>query len=194
MANALTEFELLALHDAIAADIKAQFPALQTVMFYRDDTDREPITPAELPAVLLELVEWDTSDADDPGTEQLAVNARFDAYIVMKSSPTGKASAWILAGALCAWLRDRRFLAPGNTGKAIPTGPAKVIGAYTDHFRPELDQYTVRRVEWHQVLHLGQTVWKDSGVTPRVFFGFAPEVGVPYKDDYIELLNNGPLG
>ena len=77
MANAYTEVSLAALHQAIAADITAAFPQLVTVEFYRETEDDGRTLPP-MPACLLELTEFEAAPDLDPGTEQLAVTARFN--------------------------------------------------------------------------------------------------------------------
>lgn len=189
--NANTNIDLAVLHQAIVADIKAKFPGLVTVEFYREDREKLP-----MPACLLELTELDAIPEDDPGTEQLAVMAKFEAELVIGfRTPEAKLSIRELAGALAAWLRMRRWTNPADPTKKLPTGEAQVIGAYQDDFvvvgraqnRP-LEQFEVWRVEWQQRVHLGNTVWTDEGTTPsEVFVGQAPEVGTGNEEDYTQV-------
>src|SRR5881392_1053749 len=124
-----------ALHAAIVADIQAQFPDLQLVEFYR--TEERKGMP--LPAVLLNLTEFENEPDVDPGTEQLAVTARFEAEIIMGfRTPNVKREIRKFSAAFAAWLRLRRWT-------NVRTGPAQVIGCYPDDFNPELDQYEVWR-------------------------------------------------
>lgn len=180
--DANTEINLRALHEAIVADIKAQFPGFATVEFYRDDRKDIP-----LPACILDLTEFETADDDrDPQTGQLAVDARFEAELIMGfRTPDVKLELRILAGAFAAWLRLRRW-----TGQ--PTGAAQVIGCYRDEFNPKLDQYEVWRAEWNQVLHLGDTVWTNEGVVPTQILGsWLPDIGSANTDDYRDIEANG---
>lgn len=173
MANANTEVDLATLHQAIVADIQAQFPQLVTVEFYREDRKELP-----KPACLLELTEMEALEDEDPGTEQLAVMAKFEAELVISfREQSAKRSIRLLAAALSAWLRKRRWNDPDNPGKKLPTGAVQVIGAYPDDFRTmggqregELPQFEVWRVEWQQIVHLGNTVWTDEGTTPSQVF------------------------
>ena len=171
--NANTEVDLGVLHDAIVADIKAQFPQLVTVEFYREDRKELP-----KPACLLELTELEALPDDDPGTEQLAVMAKFEAELVIGfRTPKAKQSIRLLAAALAAWLRKRRWTNYSGTTPKLPTGPADVIGAYQDDFSvmghqrdQALEQFEIWRVEWQQIVHLGKTVWTDEGETPSDVF------------------------
>lgn len=190
--NANTNIDLGVLHDAIVADIKAQFPQLVTVEFYREDRQELP-----KPACLLELTELEAEPDDDPGTEQLAVMAKFEAELVIGwrdiDGVKAKQSIRVLAAALSAWLRMRRWANPANPDKKLPTGEAQVIGAYRDDFsimgrqRDEgLLQVEVWRVEWQQRIHLGNTVWTDEGTTPSDVFTKDYVNGVP-DGDYSEV-------
>ena len=191
--NANTVVDLSVLHDAIVADIKAQFPDLVTVEFYRAEEgqgeDARKTLP--VPACLLELSEMAADTDRDPGTEQLAVTATFEAHLIIDSLKTrnAKLSVRILAAAFSAWLRLRRWNNPAVPGKCLPTGPAYVMGAYPDDFSPELDRYEVWRVEWQQEIHLGDTIWKDEGVTPdKPLYSWVPEIGTGHEGDYSEVM------
>lgn len=188
MANAITNVSLDDLHEAIVRDIRAAFPALKTVEFYREESERKPPEPDQLPACLLELSEMEPSPEDDPGTEQLAVNARFEAR-VMIGFRTQKAKLEIrkLAAALAAWLRLRRWSHPTEPApRTLPTGPAYVINIMPDDFEPELDRYEIWRVEWmQQTVHLGETVWTNDGVTPSTpLYSWSPDIGEGNADKY----------
>lgn len=172
MANANTEVDLGVLHSAIVADIAAQFPQLVTVEFYRDDRKSLPV-----PACLLELTELEAMPDEDPGTEQLAVMAKFEAELIIGfrevDGVRAKQSIRVLAAALSAWMRKRRWTNPADPTKKLPTGAVEVIGAYQDDFSvmgrqrdQDLPQFEVWRVEWQQIIHLGNTVWTDEGTQP----------------------------
>lgn len=168
MANANTEVTLDAVHDAIVERIRSQFPALKTVQAYRLERKTLPT-----PACLIELMEMETGqDADDPGTEQLAVNARFEARLILGfKTPQAKLEIRKLAAAVAAFARLNRW--------GCPIGPANVIGAWPDDFDPELDQYECWRVEWVQVIHLGTSIWTDHGLpVGEPVFSWAPKIGV----------------
>jgi hypothetical protein len=173
--------DLDALHAAIVSDIKAQFPSIATVEFYR--TEARKSIPC--PAILLDLCEFEAEPDDDPGTEQLSVSARFEAEIIFGfKTPNVKQAIRVFAAAFMAWLRLRRW-----TG--IVTDAAKVIGAYPDDFKPELDEYVVWRVEWSQVLYLGTNTWTDSSgaltTGLSVMVGTDPLIGPPNVNDYVQI-------
>jgi hypothetical protein len=169
-----TEVTLDQVHDGIVATLQAQFPDLH-VEAYRMDRKDLPV-----PACLVELTELEVVPELDPGTGQLAANATFEAQLVISFRQPGKnAKREIrnLAAAVAAFARLQRW--------GCPIGPAMVVGAYQDDFEPELDQYQVWRVEWQQVIHLGETVWKGGNPPPtEVNASFAPLIGEDYADEY----------
>lgn len=189
--NANTEVDLDTLHAAIVADIQAKFPDLQTVEFYRGEgnghDDRKTLP---VPACLLNLSELEVSE-DDPMTNQLAVMAHFEAELVIRfTTPNAKRSVRKLAAAFAAWLRLRRWTNPSDPTKKLPTGPAMVIGAYQDDFTnlmpgqrdKPLDQFEIWKVEWRQIVHLGQSTWTDEGETPSTVYARPNVDGQPDGD------------
>lgn len=190
--DANTTIDLAVLHQVISATLAAQFPALETVEFYREESEREPLTDAQLPACLLEMEELEPADpADDPMTEQLPVYARFAARLIIGfRTQNAKLEIRKLAASVATYLRKHpRWPHPTLAGKTLPTGPAEVLAIMPDDFAPELDRYEVWRVEWRHLIHLGATVWTSEGVTPGTpLYGWSPEIGTPHDDDYSEAL------
>ena len=59
------------------------------------------------------------------------------------------------------------------------------MGGYPDDFQPEIDKYEVWRVEWQQVIHLGETIWTDEGTTPQnPVYSWVPDIGNGNEDKY----------
>jgi hypothetical protein len=168
--------DLAAMHQAITDGIAGAFPGVH-VEFYREDRKNLPLgdgTDKPSAYVLLDLPEMDaTADAPDPGTEQQALRARFEAEIIMRAlKPGAKVDVRVLAGSLAAYLRQR------SRWPGVLNGPIHVSGCYRDDFNPELDQFEVWRVEWTQEVRLGEGVWKETGDTPaNVFLAFVPADG-----------------
>lgn len=186
--DANTNITLEVIYAAIEADIKAKFPALVTVEFDREDRKTLP-----KPACLLTLVEFEASPDNDPMTEQLCVLASFEAELVIGfNGLNAKKNIRKLAANMAAWLHNRRWNMPGYTGEPgragskLPTGPCMVGGAYPDEFQPELDQFEIWRVEWSQLIHLGDTVWTNEGVTPTDVFVRGSVNGVP-DGEFVEV-------
>jgi hypothetical protein len=171
--------DLDALHAAIESEITAQYPDLKVVEFYREEERKQ----LPLPAILLDLTEFEVETDKDPGTGQLAVNARFEAEIIFGfNTPNVKREIRKFAAAFAAWLRLRRW-------KGI-VGPdaVQVIGCYRDAFHPQLDKYEVWRVEFAQVLYIGEKDWTNEGKIPStVYIGYSPAVGTGSEPAYTEL-------
>lgn len=176
MADPIDNVTVDTLHQSITDAIKAQFPALATVEFYRED--RKGLT---VPACLLNLTEMENAPDEDPGTGQLAMDCRFEAEIILNfRTPSVKLVVRQMAAAMAAWLRLRHW--PGVIG-----GPAHVIGCYKDDFQAELDQYEVWRVEWHQVVHIGP-LEADDGVIPQQLLGsWVPDIGLGHESKYVPI-------
>lgn len=172
--NAYTVTTLDAVHEGIVAAIRSQFPDLKTVEAYRLDRKSIPT-----PACLVELTDMEVDAEVDPGTEQLAVMARFEARFLIsfrQGAKNPKLEVRKLAAAFAAFARLKRW--------GCPIGPAEVISCAPDDFDPELDQYECWRVEWQQIIHLGDTIWKDDGIVPTPFFAWSPEIGADHADKY----------
>ena len=175
MANANLEVTLDSLHDAIRAQVAAQFPSFRTVEFYRDDEDME----FPVPACIMEMSEAEPNPDGNAGTEQFPCLLRFEARIIMQhrdaSTPLSIRKA---ATALAAWLDRRRF-----TG--IQTDPCQVIAVEPDAFTTEQKGFTVWRVEWVMPSHLGENVWLDEGpAVGEVLYSFTPKIGAAHEGDY----------
>lgn len=183
MSNANTVTTLDAVHTGIVSTIQANFPDLRLVEAYRLDRRTLPT-----PCCLVELTEMETFTDPDPGTGQLAVLARFEAKFVIgfrQGLKNPKLEVRKLAAAFAAFAKFQRW--------GCPIGPAEITGIYGDDFDPELDQFECWRVEWQQIIHLGDSVWNGEGVTPtEVYLGFAPEIGVPHVNDYVKVYPNEP--
>lgn len=179
-----TEIDLSELHQAIIDRIAAQFPDVQTVTDYREE-DR---TRMPLPAILVELTDFEAVPDQDPGTGQLAMLARWEARIIIGwRTAAAQREVRKLAAALGAFAHLNRW------GK--PVEAAEVLTMTPDAFDPALDQFVVWRVEWAQIVHLGESVWKNDGTIPvDVLYSYAPEVGEDNEPAYEELDVDAPLG
>lgn len=187
-----TGTDLAALHQAITTVSAAAFPGVH-FEFYRADrktalafgdgaAGHDPVAYC-----FLELSQMEPGDATDPGTEQQAMTATFEAQFVLRSVPVdARLQARILAGAFAAFLRKTlRF-----DGTNVLQGPIQVTGCYKDDFSPELDQYEVWRVEWTQEIWLGAGVWGPSPSDPatptQVLYSFYPLIGPAYEPSYLD--------
>ncbi|MEO3478142.1 hypothetical protein AAFO90_10730 [Phaeobacter sp. CAU 1743] len=167
--------ELNALHDAILAQIRADFPALVTVGDY--DEDRKDLL---IPAVLVELVDMEGAPDEDPGTEQVPFVSKWVARVVLGfRTESVKREVRRLAAALGVKIHRQRW---GQT-----VSPAQVTYIGPDAFDPEFDKFEVWAVEWDQQIDLGASVWPGEGVVPEVVkVGWAPDIGPGNEADYAD--------
>jgi hypothetical protein len=172
----MTEIDLDALHAAIVAAIVEGMPSLAFVASYP-----EVRTAVALPAVLVDLEDMEAVPDLDPGTEQLAVNLRWRARLILGfTSPDLQRQIRKGAAQLGRLIHLNRF--------GMPVGPARVSVIAPDAFDPDLDQYEVWGVEWEQTAHLGASVWDGVGIVPEtVFLGLSPDTGPGNEDKYVQI-------
>lgn len=142
------------LHEAICNKLREEIPAIQTCEMY--PTERREIIA---PAVFVELVSLEPGK--DPGTEELALKARFEARIVIDSTIE---NAPIIVRALAA---EVARVVNKNTWNVENVSAGEFISAGGDDFRPELDAYLVWMVEWVHEVHLGKSIWSGTGIIPH---------------------------
>lgn len=187
MANDPIAVTVSGFQDTVVSAIKAAFPDFVTVEFDREEDDRDPLEAADLPAILLDVTEFEHEHDDDRGNGLLAMRARVEARVIIGYRTTkAKTAARTAAGTMAAWLRLKRF-----KSDTCWTEPAQVIGAYRDDFQPGMDRYVVWRVEWVQVLQLGTDIYAGDfdGVTPgNPSFSFSPDIGAGHEDAYTPLI------
>lgn len=142
------------LHDKICTTLKREIPAIQTCEIY-------PSIRKELlaPALFVELVSLESGK--DPGTEELALKARFEARIVIDSTIE---NAPIIVRTLAA---EVARVVNKNTWNVENVSPGEFISAEIDGFRPELDAYLLWLVEWSHQLHLGKSIWTENKIKPH---------------------------
>lgn len=137
------------LHQKICTTLKEEIPAIQTCEVYRA-VRREIIAPA----VFVELASLEPGK--DPGTEELALRARFEARIVVD----GRNSSVVVRELAAEVAR----VVNKNTWNVKNIAPGEFLSAEVDNFRPELDAYLVWLVEWTHELHLGKSIWEKGKI------------------------------
>ncbi|MFT4327931.1 MAG: hypothetical protein AB3P07_04980 [Wolbachia pipientis] len=142
------------LYNAICTTLKREIPAIQTCEIY-------PSIRKELvaPALFVELVSLESGK--DPGIEELALKARFEARIVIDSTVE---NASIIVRSLAT---EVARVVNKNTWNMKNVSPGEFISGGGDDFRPELDAYLVWMVEWSHQLHLGKSIWTENKIKPH---------------------------
>ena len=130
-----------------------QLTGLQTVATWPDIRDR-----VHLPALFLELAE--VEPGGDPGTGQVGLDCRMHAYLIIASEqPQHHHQAAQLATQLAVLLRAQYWdLEDIDAAEFVQAGP--------DWTKPELDGYTVWKVEWTQLIYLGEEQWPWPDASP----------------------------
>lgn len=139
------------LHQAICNKLREEIPAIQTCEVY-PTIRREIIAPA----VFVELSSLEPGK--DPGTEELALRARFEARVVVDSTVE---NASIIVRSLAA---EVARVVNKNTWDVKNVSAGEFISAGGDDFKPELDAYLVWLVEWTHELHLGKSIWEKGKI------------------------------
>lgn len=107
------------------------------------------------PAVFVELASLEPGK--DPGTEELALRARFEARVVVDG--TVEDSSIVVRELATEVAR----VVNKNTWDVENVSAGEFLSAEVDNFKPELDAYLVWLVEWVHELHTGQSMWLETG-------------------------------
>lgn len=131
---------------AVEEQIREQMSGVQTVAVWPDIRDH-----VQLPALLLELAE--VEPGHDRGTGETPLVCRMDGYVIVAAEQAGHhQQAAHLATQLAVLLRAQYWdLDHVDAAEFVQAGP--------DWSRPELDGYTVWKVEWTQEINLGEEQW-----------------------------------
>ena len=161
-----------AVYTAIEEHIKDAIPGLAYVGTMPEGI--EVVTP---PAVVLELVGFGDADKD-PGTGEVAVEARFEARVIVgQEEPNCLHVAAFVAAQLAVLLRMQSW--------RLPVEFAEFVRAERDWSRPELDSFAVWVVEWTQIIYLGVEVWPwDNQAPGSLVFAFDPDSGPGSEHHY----------
>lgn len=166
----MTAVNIADLHEALKASLASAFDGF-TVDYYARPGERI-ITPG----ILIELEDIQSEDPDDIGTEQVPVILNFNAYVVLDYKTGNKLASKVVAGAVLAHVRGKRF--------DQPVGAARTVGAFPDTIPGKEQDYEVMRVEFSHEALLGEPI-PDDGILPwKVYLGISPLVGPEHIDKY----------
>ncbi|HEY0288560.1 MAG TPA: hypothetical protein VGC62_16375 [Pseudomonas sp.] len=137
----------------VERQLSEQLPGLKTVATWPDIRER-----IHLPALFLELAELEPGT--DPGNGRVGLVCRFDAYLIVAAElARHHHQAAQLATQLAVFLRAQYWgLNDVDAAEFVQAGP--------DWTKPELDSYTVWKVEWTQQIYLGEEQWPWPDVAP----------------------------
>lgn len=136
---------------AIEAKLAAKFPQFKTVAGLPDTR-----SPLEVyPAITFEATELEKAGHANGGEGKLPMDVRIEAHLILPFTiPNIKRLAPSLAANVAQFVDENRF--------GLRIEPANVVGCFEDHFHEALDQFVVWRVEWHQVIDLGESAFADD--------------------------------
>ena len=159
------------------------------IEFYRSENDRTPLKKENLPALLLEVPDFELNLEEDAGTEQLPMLARIEARVVidaMEKEQDNPTFAKLKVRALA--LKLAQYLFKNKHFHGLKTGPLTLLDVTEDAFYPGLDRYDVWRVDFSIPIHIGESIWESKGVTPTAWFSWSPEIGSAHSSAYQEIL------
>lgn len=160
-------------YTAIEEHIKEAIPGLVYV-----GTMPEGRVCIDPPAVVLELVGFEDAEKD-PGTGEVAVDARFEARVLVAVEEDNCTHvAAFVAAQIAVLLRMQSW--------GLPVEFAQFVRAERDWTRPDLDNFVVWVVEWTQVIYLGKEEWPWPNQPPgSLVFGFSPNTGAGSEGEYL---------
>lgn len=163
---------LAQVYAAMEEHIRQAIPGLQYV-----GTMPSGIEVVPPPAVVLELAGFENADKD-PGTGEVAVEARFEARVIV---PGEEDNCLHLAAFVAAQLAV--LLRMQSWGLAVEF--AEFVRAERDWSRPELDSFAVWVVEWTQVIYLGEEEWPWPREPGPLVVAFDPNTGPGNEHQYV---------
>jgi len=116
-------------------------------------------TEVVAPAVFLEIASYQAGD--DPATGELSLVANVEARVVVDSLIEN-------ANIVCQSLAYEVANVAHLNSFGCEVSPAKVSGITRDYFKPDFDPYVCWLVEWTHEFHVGENVWKESGISPHI--------------------------
>jgi hypothetical protein len=113
------------------------------------------------PACFVEIESFDAGT--NPGTEELALIANFEALLVIdKTIENAEFAIRELTLKLANLINNNIF--------SSQISPAKIKDIEPDAFKPDLDAYLVWRIAWTHELHVGENIWCAEAVPPHTIF------------------------
>jgi hypothetical protein len=163
---------LAGVYAAIERHINEAIPGLAYV-----GTMPERLEVVPPPAVVLELAGFEAAE-NDPGTGETAVEARFEARVIVPGEEANCLHiAAFVAAQIAVLLRMQTW--------GLSVGFAEFVRAERDWGRPELDSFAVWVVEWSQMLYLGKEEWPWEIQPPgSLVIGIDPDTGPGNEELY----------
>lgn len=160
------------MHAALLAELAA-IEGMQDVFDYGH------VQQLKTPAAIVNLAEISADDPD--GTGRLAVRCRWEIFLVLGNTAKNQALKLRTLAAHVAHMVDGKNFVCGAPEAAF-------VAAEPNEFEPSFEHAKSWRVEFEQVLYLGESLWSDEGVPPqKVMASYAPLIGAEHEDKYFEV-------
>lgn len=143
--------------DAIASKIRERFPVFNTVKAFPEERLLNDIV---LPACVFEITELEAAPTHDGGSGQTPVDVRVEMHLLFSfKTPNIKRMLPAIAANVLSFMHLQHW--------GLRCEPCQILGASPDTYDPALEQFALWRIEFHQVLDLGDSVWAtDPGWHP----------------------------
>lgn len=188
MADAINGVNLSELHNKIVETLALKFGQdFKLIEFYRDQEERKAPTGSELPALLLELSDFEPDLEKDAGGEQLPIIAHFEARVVVDAMVKGNSSIYAKVKVRELATKLAHYLFQNKRFHGLHAGALTVNAITEDAFYPALDRFDVWRVDFAIPVLIGESFWLPSGTTPLAFYSYSPVVGSDNQSEYLEV-------
>lgn len=160
--------------DSVVTAFQAKFTDFATVA--AEDQSR---TELAVPAIIIQLTDFEPMLDRDPHTGQFPCHVRLEARIVL-GHRTAKVRREVAraAASVAAFVHSNRF--------GERWGAAQILAVEPDEFAPQAEQFDIWRVEWAHRADLGESYFLDGGTIPtQILTSWAPEIGPPNEDQYV---------
>ncbi|SKA81939.1 hypothetical protein [Desulfobaculum bizertense] len=167
------------LHAALVAELKAT-PGMQDVCDYGH------ATKLKTPAAIVNLAEMRADYSGLDATGRLPLVCRWEIFLVLGNTAINQALKLRTLAAHVAHMIDGKSLVCGAPEAAF-------VSAEPNEFEPSFEHAKSWRVEFEQMLYLGEYMWSDEGAPPeKVFASYAPLIGAAHEDKYFEVKDELP--
>lgn len=172
------------LHQKVIERLREQFPAYATVDDYREPG--EDRTQLAVPALLIQMTDLERAPDTDPQTGQKAFAGIWEATIIMgfRHAAVDRAIRDAV-GALAVFVDGQRWGLPD-------VAPAVVTLGGVDDFSAATAAFKSWRLEWRQVMFLGDDAWEAGGTVPRALASWVPKIGIPHVGTYVPIDEAAP--
>lgn len=163
-------------HEKILSTLRESELGLQDVMDYGR---ADKITT---PAAILNLEHFEPADTPEDGSGCLAIQSRWELFLLMPGKDRHERELRALAGAVARLVHGNRF--------GLKGAPAHFLLSESNEFEPQFKGCISWRVEFELEISLGESVWNPNGMKPEtVLVSHSPRIGTAHEAEYQEVGN-----